>query len=191
MAFEVVIGNKVAFQRSIELDSISADFHGLEKRRRCGGGSCDLPKGGGIEGSGPVVCLEERWRCIDTVACQKRKNPLASGRWCETYVFVHVWSRKAKSPWEQVLTVGWLWREVTHSMFVQFSWTVCFIAASSASAENAPVGDAGKIDIRFGVKACSAIFLYARMHSSTVMPSLPSIVAMILGRLSMIIIQTH
>jgi hypothetical protein len=54
------------------------------------------------------------------------------------------------------------------------------MAFSRAFAENAPVGDAGNIEVRLGVKACSATCLYARMHSSTVMPSLPSMMAMIL-----------
>ena len=56
------------------------------------------------------------------------------------------------------------------------------IAASSAFAENEPLGDAGTKPVRFGVKARSAIFRYAPIHSSTVMPSRPSMMAMILQR---------
>lgn len=82
---------------------------------------------------------------------------------------------------KHVALVAWPFcRRVMHSMFVQYSFATCFMAPSSAFAENAPLGDAGRIDVRFGVKACWATPLYARIHSSVVIPNLPSIIAMIL-----------
>jgi hypothetical protein len=42
------------------------------------------------------------------------------------------------------------------------------------------VGRAGRIEVRFRVKACWATFLYALIHSLTVILSRPSIIAMIL-----------
>ena len=59
------------------------------------------------------------------------------------------------------------------------------MAASRAFAEKAPCGDAGKIPVFFSVKACWATSLYARMHSSTVMPNLPSMIAMMLDSWSL------
>ncbi len=87
------------------------------------------------------------------------------------------------SPCGHVAAVELPWpRCTTHAGAVQNSLIVCWIAASSLVAEKAPEGEAGRIEatVYFGVKACCATFLYARMHSSTVIPSRPSMMAMIL-----------
>ena len=55
------------------------------------------------------------------------------------------------------------------------------MASSSAVAEKAPLGLAGRWIPHFNVKAFSAIFLYALRHWSTDMPSLPNMMAMILS----------
>ena len=55
------------------------------------------------------------------------------------------------------------------------------MASSSALAEKAPLGRAGRWTPRFNVKAFSAIFLYALRHWSTDMRSLPNMMAIILS----------
>lgn len=56
----------------------------------------------------------------------------------------------------------------------------CCIAALSAFAEYAPLGGPGKGKRSLDVNALSPSALYALRQLSTVMPSLPSIIAMIL-----------
>src|SRR3984957_15831042 len=97
------------------------------------------------------------------------------------YVLVHDLSRNSISLCGHVPAVERpRLRRATHSDSTQNSLTVCLIAASSALAEKAPVGEAGRILVLFGVKACWATFLYACIHSSTVIPNLPSMIAIIL-----------
>ena len=68
-----------------------------------------------------------------------------------------------------------------HASSLHGSAMTSFIAASRPLAEKLPVGLAGADHIALGVNACLATFLYARMHSSTDIWSLPSIIAMILS----------
>jgi hypothetical protein len=79
------------------------------------------------------------------------------------------------------------WHDLSrHASSLHWSAMTCFIASSRALAEKAPVGLAGNCHPALGVNAFSATFLYARMHSSTDIWSLPSIIAMILSRSSVI-----
>ena len=73
----------------------------------------------------------------------------------------------------------WL-RRAAHSDSAQNFLSIFFIASSRAFTEKAPAGEAGRNVVRFGVKACWATSLYACIHSFTVIPNLPSIIAMIL-----------
>ena len=89
--------------------------------------------------------------------------------------------RNSKLLCGHVSAVGWpLLRRVAHSDATQNVLTVFLIADSRAFAEYAPAGEKGRTVVLFGVKACWATSLYARMHSSTVIPNLPSMIAMIL-----------
>jgi hypothetical protein len=101
-----------------------------------------------------------------------------------TYVLVQDLCRYPTSLCRHVSVVErpWLLR-AAHSDSTQNFLSIFLIAASRAFAEKAPVGEAGRRGtnaLRFGVKACWATSLYACIHSCTVMPNLPSIIAMIL-----------